>query len=338
MLPVDIRQLENRKGELLKLKKKETADCQLWHNVARTEEQRNSQLSDMAQRGQERRAKQTEEQRNRRLSAMVQHARERHLNVIEGQNHHQIQTFYAARTVLYPIVEEHNCGEMDNLCLKCLGLFFRDEKNTRGIYIHCCHNGNIIEQVSVYPVEMKGLVDGSEELSVHFKNNIRSYNSAQKSFASMGIQIVPSTGRGAYCFRIHGQIYHRTSHLHPAEAGSEKFAQLYVLDSDLATCRRMGCRENSECNPKFMRKIDEIIRRVNPFADAYKMMWELEQQVLREEGHEASENVSMCNFISASTEGDIMLQKQMRLQWCLEALVASHRITGISAFIQDNVN
>ncbi|GBM99423.1 Nose resistant to fluoxetine protein 6 [Araneus ventricosus] len=35
----------------------------------------------------------------------------------------------------------------------------------------------------------------------------------------MGAQIVPSTWRGAYCFRIHGQIYHRTSHLHPDEAG-----------------------------------------------------------------------------------------------------------------------
>ncbi|GBM11697.1 hypothetical protein AVEN_75651-1 [Araneus ventricosus] len=64
---------------------------------------------------------------------------------------------------------------MDNLCLKCGGLYFRDEKNTRGIYTHCCHNGNIIEQASVYTVEMKGLMDGSDELSVHFKNNIRSY-------------------------------------------------------------------------------------------------------------------------------------------------------------------
>ncbi|GBN73585.1 hypothetical protein AVEN_145789-1 [Araneus ventricosus] len=134
-----------------------------------TEEQRNSRLAIMAQRGQERRAEGTDEQRNSRLSAMLQHARERRLNVIEGQNHHQIQTFYAARTVLYPIVEDHNCGEMDNLCLKCGGLYFRDEKNTRGIYTHCCHNGNIIEQASVYPVGMKGLMDGSDELSVHFK-------------------------------------------------------------------------------------------------------------------------------------------------------------------------
>ncbi|GBM46330.1 hypothetical protein AVEN_195279-1 [Araneus ventricosus] len=38
----------------------------------------------------------------------------------------------------------------------------------------------------------------------------------------MSAQIVPSTGRGAYCFRIHGQIYHRTSHLHAAEAGVPK--------------------------------------------------------------------------------------------------------------------
>ncbi|GBM16006.1 hypothetical protein AVEN_136658-1 [Araneus ventricosus] len=140
-----------------------------------TEEKRNRRLAVMAQRGPERRAEETDEQRNSRLSAMLQHARERRLNVIEGQNHHQIQTFYAARTVLYPIVEEHNCGEMDNLCLKCGGLYFRDEKNTTGIYTDCCHNGNIIEQASVYPVEMKGLMDGSDELSVHFKNNVRSY-------------------------------------------------------------------------------------------------------------------------------------------------------------------
>ncbi|GBN27714.1 hypothetical protein AVEN_196540-1 [Araneus ventricosus] len=65
-----------------------------------TEEQRNSRLAIMAQRGQERRAEETDEQRNSRLSAMLQHARERRLNVIERQNHHQIQTFYAARTVL----------------------------------------------------------------------------------------------------------------------------------------------------------------------------------------------------------------------------------------------
>ncbi|GBN94869.1 hypothetical protein AVEN_191473-1 [Araneus ventricosus] len=49
MLPLDRRQLEKVKGELLKLKKKEAADCQVWHNVARTEErkkQKNKEIAD----------------------------------------------------------------------------------------------------------------------------------------------------------------------------------------------------------------------------------------------------------------------------------------------------
>ncbi|GFX33355.1 uncharacterized protein TNCV_812171 [Trichonephila clavipes] len=71
-----------------------------------------------------------------------------------------------------------------------------------------------MEEASTYPVEMKGLVDGSQDLSQYFKN-IRSYYNFALFFASMAVQMVPPAGRGAYCFRIHGQIYHRTSHLHP---------------------------------------------------------------------------------------------------------------------------
>ncbi|GFY37560.1 uncharacterized protein TNIN_28661 [Trichonephila inaurata madagascariensis] len=144
------------------------------------------------------------------------------------------------------IREQYNCGKRRNICLKCGA-----EENARGAYTHCCHNGKITEKDSTYPVEMKGLMDGSHDLSQHFKKNVRSCNSTL-SFASMGSQTVPPAGRGAYCFRIHGQIYHRTSHLHPAQAGEEKFAQLYVLDSELATCRRMERCENSECSPELM--------------------------------------------------------------------------------------
>ncbi|GBN46162.1 hypothetical protein AVEN_237427-1 [Araneus ventricosus] len=104
MLPIDSRQLENMKGELLKLTKKETMPQRsLDRRAEETEEQNNSRLSVMVQRGHERRDEETEGQRNSRLSAMVQHARERCLSVIEGQNHHEIQTFYAARTVLYSL-------------------------------------------------------------------------------------------------------------------------------------------------------------------------------------------------------------------------------------------
>ncbi|GBN41876.1 hypothetical protein AVEN_224612-1 [Araneus ventricosus] len=103
MLPVDSRQLENVKGELLKITKKETMAQRSLDRRAEETEQNNSRLSVMAQRGQDRKAEETEEKINNRLSAMVQHARERRLNFIEGQTHYQIQTFYAARTVLYSL-------------------------------------------------------------------------------------------------------------------------------------------------------------------------------------------------------------------------------------------
>ncbi|GBN66883.1 hypothetical protein AVEN_254199-1 [Araneus ventricosus] len=73
MLPVDSRQLENVKGELLKLTKRETmAQHSLDRRAEETEEQNNSRLPNMAQRGHERRAEGTEAQSNIRLSAMLE--------------------------------------------------------------------------------------------------------------------------------------------------------------------------------------------------------------------------------------------------------------------------
>ncbi|GBN59332.1 hypothetical protein AVEN_275578-1 [Araneus ventricosus] len=110
MLPVDSRQLENVKGELLKLTKKETmAQRGRDRRAEETEEQNNSRLSDMAQRDHERTAEETEEQRNSRLSAMVQHAKERRLNVIKGQNHHQIQTFMQLELYFTPYSFKREC-------------------------------------------------------------------------------------------------------------------------------------------------------------------------------------------------------------------------------------
>ncbi|GBL71784.1 hypothetical protein AVEN_175399-1 [Araneus ventricosus] len=62
MLPIDSRQLENVKGELLKLTKKETMEQRsLDRRAEEAEEQNNNRLPVMAQRGQQRRAEETEE-------------------------------------------------------------------------------------------------------------------------------------------------------------------------------------------------------------------------------------------------------------------------------------
>ncbi|GBN75291.1 hypothetical protein AVEN_141235-1 [Araneus ventricosus] len=77
MLPVDSRQLENVKGELLKLTKKETMAQRSLDRRAEETEQNNSRLSVMAQSDQKRRAEETEEQQNRGLSDMAQCSQER---------------------------------------------------------------------------------------------------------------------------------------------------------------------------------------------------------------------------------------------------------------------
>ncbi|GBM93285.1 hypothetical protein AVEN_148508-1 [Araneus ventricosus] len=79
-----------RKEELLQLTKKETADFQLWQKVARTEEQNNSLLTVMAQRGRKRRAEETEEQRNRGLSDMAQRGRDKKAEETEEQRNSRL--------------------------------------------------------------------------------------------------------------------------------------------------------------------------------------------------------------------------------------------------------
>ncbi|GFX08360.1 uncharacterized protein TNCV_3268491 [Trichonephila clavipes] len=140
-----LRARERKAAETVEERKKglaAMAQCNQERRAEETEEQRSRRLAAMAQRDQERRAQETEEQRSHRLSTMAQHARRRRVNVTEEQNCLQVQTFYAARTFLYPVVEEHNCGKMENYCLKCGDLYFGAQKNARGAYTHCCHNGN----------------------------------------------------------------------------------------------------------------------------------------------------------------------------------------------------
>lgn len=61
-------------------------------------------------------------------------------------------------------------------------------------------------------------------------------------------------------------IYHRTSHMHPAGEEIRKFVQLYVVNSAEADDMRSGNTTNSNCDPKLMKLLDEIIRSINILA------------------------------------------------------------------------
>ncbi len=85
-------------------------------------------------------------------------------------------------------------------------------------------------------------------------------------------------GYGPYCFRIHGQIYHRAGALHPGNGDHRKFAQLYILDPDEAANQRIMIAENSKCNPNLMHQFSTFMYKFNPFADACKMLYEVQQE------------------------------------------------------------
>ena len=74
--------------------------------------------------------------------------------------------------------------------------------------------------------------------SQEFLKNIRNYNSSL-ALASATANVQMPSSPGAYCFRIHGQIYHATSFLYP-ENEEPKFSQVYILDTEQALLERHG--------------------------------------------------------------------------------------------------
>ncbi|UYV66814.1 hypothetical protein LAZ67_4002941 [Cordylochernes scorpioides] len=124
----------------------------------------------------------------------------------------------------------------------------------------CCHKGKIGLPEQDYPEYLETLMNGVDHNSKKFMENIRSYNSSL-AFASMGANIATPPGYGPYCFRIHGQIYHRTGTLHPVGEQPPKFAQLYILDTAEATRERLSIPENHGCDENVLNKLAELLEK-----------------------------------------------------------------------------
>ena len=169
------------------------------------------------------------EEKRRRIALFRQNERQRRndrLNMYRFDNNN-----YNERNIV-----THFCGEMNVICTKCQAKHFAGEKPSDGLFNNCCHKGKVTPAIrrEFPPYLMSLLSNPADPHYSHFKDKIRNYN-ASLSFASMGAKIVQPNGRGPYTFRVHGQIYHRTSHMHPNDDQDRQFAQLYVIDSEQAT-------------------------------------------------------------------------------------------------------
>ncbi|CAF2104300.1 unnamed protein product [Rotaria magnacalcarata] len=148
-------------------------------------------------------------------------------------------------------------------------------------YKQCCHDGSVeLLPLLSYPDEMKLFLQAADVDGRNFREHVLNYNSAL-AFASLAAQIAAPTTREPYCFRIHEQIYRRIGALHPGENQRAQYGQLYILDSTLALQERMGNVGSYRCNENIMKMLGNVMTRISPFAAAFKMMHEVEQEEIR---------------------------------------------------------
>ena len=229
---------------------KEADRKQTSRNVESSQRRSQRLAVDAAQHSQHR-ENETQAERQERLTAdAAQHRQKRNVEYLNTARHR------------HPIIPPFYSGPMTTICPHCRSLRFRNEP------LNCCHNGKVdIPPLSQYPVALHQLLTVRSPQATNFNENIRQYNSAF-AFASMGAQIAQPRGRGPYCFRIHGQIYHRSGTLHPPQDTSHRFGQIYILEGHQAVQSRLQAPENQNCREDVMSKITEVMEEVSPFAAA----------------------------------------------------------------------
>ncbi|KHJ41604.1 hypothetical protein D918_08358 [Trichuris suis] len=100
-------------------------------------------------------------------------------------------------------------------------------------------------------------------------------------------------GRGPYCLRIYGQVYHFAGPLHPAPGQRPAYGQIYILDSEQAAEERLNNLRNANCDRQVMTDLGSLFSRMNPFAGAYKMMAEVEREEEEKAAREGRSAVRM---------------------------------------------
>ncbi|XP_030046483.1 uncharacterized protein LOC115461068 [Microcaecilia unicolor] len=175
----------------------------------------------------------------------------------------------------------YSCGLMNAICIFCKAKHFNNERPSDNFFTNCCSKGKVYLPPIRSNELIQQLLSGEHQYSKNFFENIRSINSSL-AFASMGVNISPPPGYGPYCFRINGTIYHRTGSLHPDNEKQRQFAQLYILDPDEAALQRLQILPSAHIHEKLMTQLSNFMASENLFADACKMLYEVENESIAE--------------------------------------------------------
>jgi hypothetical protein len=166
---------------------------------------------------------------------------------------------------------------MNIMCKFCKTKYFILEMPSDKKFSNCCHKEKIklVDDVT-YPKLLQKLINNNSNESKQFFKNIRTYNNAL-AFASFGAKLVNLKTKGPQVFRISGQDYHNTYSLHPEDEKFRKFGQLYIIDNEIAKYDSYNTNCNSNLSIELLTKIEQLLKEINPYCKAYKMMHEIEE-------------------------------------------------------------
>ena len=210
---------------------------------------------------------------NDRINNQCQRTLERHLK----------SAVFGSSNFVYPI--PHDLDPLNIECQHCKMVHFKGELKST-----CCHNGklshlSIQNELENFPIALKNLFVGTDAKCDNFRGFIRQYNNAN-AFASMGAKIEDIPGNGPYCFKISGEVYHRTSGniqidtaLQPDSVQrlihQPSYAELYVYDADTSIELRMTSPTNAQCLRDNMITINTVLNDVSPYASCYRRLREI---------------------------------------------------------------
>ena len=136
----------------------------------------------------------------------------------------------------------------------------------------------------------------NKRIKTNYIDNILCYNSSL-AFASRSATNVPTPPHGHFVMRIHGQVYHTMGTLEPQFETTRKYAQLYMVDSEMATLDRLRASDgnnlyNRNCIPELMTRLDAMIREINPFAIEFRNLNEVLAE-MEQDGNQITPDVRL---------------------------------------------
>ncbi|KZS07334.1 Uncharacterized protein APZ42_028964, partial [Daphnia magna] len=158
-----------------------------------------------------------------------------------------------------------DCGEMNVTCGERNARHFKGERAADKKFTQCCGKGKVIlHPPKQCPQPLAKVLQNNHSKAKVFMTMIRNYNSAH-DFDSLRANISSPPGRGTYCFRIHGQVYHSTTPV-DANTTNPKYTDLYFMDAAQASEFRGNFSSNGGCYRNLMEELDTMLQEKNPYA------------------------------------------------------------------------